>query len=877
MKLFALLRKPDWEHANPERRARAVAQSDDPALLARLAEIAQADPVPAVRIAALARVDDLALLERRLRGEREAAVADAARQRLARLLIGREPAAGGEALVGQLLDDPLLLQLAGEAVDPAIRRAALRRIDRPGLWLERCQNDPDAALRLWALEHISDPEALRRVSEGVRKRDKRLARAARDKLDALGLAAGDPQTLRRRALELSDQFGQLGRQLPDDREPRMQALEEAWSTLRPRVDADLQRRVDGAAAMAQAALAGARGERPQGTQAAPEAPAVQAAPAPDPLEGLRALKARLPAVDAADAAARLDRVEAELALLAPSPPQEEIRRLLEQIKGLRHAIREHHRAQREAQQAAAWKPAAKALSEALDAGHPGPARAAREACAPLARTPAQQRELAALDARLAELERWQRWAGSKARQRLCDEVAALAGSGLHPDALATRLRELQDEWTRLDGIDGAAAPGPEHGLTRRFRALCARAIAPARAYFVKRDALRKERAETVDELLARSESLPAGAPLRELRGDIASALRDLDGVPPAQRGAYGRRLRERLQAIDLAQAAEREAAVLDKRRLLARLRRDLGAAEPAARIGLAKAAQSEWKSLPRAERKAEDALWAELRELLDPLFAGERERDAAREAAEAERQAAAQSILDELQALAGADDERLQHAAAHLEQLVARWRALPVEPTPAPSPGRGERGRPAPRRAAQHPWQGRFDRLQDEVESAVARAAQRRQRVVLDALCAAGDLLDRLQAASGDARSALQQDFEALALGSEDRAALRARSESRAPAALDSEAAERLVVRAELIAGVDSPASSAGLRREAQMQRLAAKLEGGSEPPPAEALHAALRQLQSQPLADPAQRERLVARWRIAWEALQGEGRSAGR
>ncbi|MCK7594516.1 DUF349 domain-containing protein [Pseudomarimonas salicorniae] len=880
MKLFGLLRKPEWEHANPERRARAVARSDEPALTAKLPELAQADPAPAVRIAALARVDDLSLLERRLRGEREPDVAAAARSRLNELLGGKQPAEGAEALVGQLLDDPLLQTLAGSAATAGIRRAALERIDKPGLWLERCQVDPDPALRRWALERIDDPDALARIAESVRKRDKRLARAAREKFEALGVAAGDPAALRRRALELGEQFGQLSRQLPDDRDARQQALLADWAALRPRVDADLQRRIDGAAAMAEAALAGARGDLvrtapPQPDNAdEPESPATTANTAPDPAAQLRALAERLPPAEQGDALAVLDRLEAELAALSPTPPAGEVRAVLEQIHARRRDIRQREAAVQRAEQAEAWKEASRAFEAALDAGHPGPAREARERCAPLATTPAQHRELTGLDARLAELERWQRWSGSKARQRLCDEAAELAGSGLHPDALATRLRELQEEWARLDTIDGDAAPGPEHGLTRRFRALCGRAIAPARAYFAKRESLRRERAESVDELLARSEALPEGEALRALRQDIAGALRDLDSVPPAQRGEYGRRLRERLQAIDAAQATAREAAVLDKRRLLARLRRDLGAAEPAARIGLAKSAQSEWKRLPRGTREQENALWSELRELVDPLFAGERERSAEREAQQAAQRQAAQAILDELAALVDAEPERLLHAPAHLEQLQARWRALPLEAEAPARPARG--GRPMPRRAAQHPMQARFDRLQAQLEAAMAAAERQREAVTIEALCEAGALLDARDAASSGAeREGLQAQLEALPLAGEDRSALCARLEGDSLDALDGQEVERLVVGAELYASADSPAESATLRREAQMQRLAAKLEGGTEAPAEQQLRQLLRELQGRPLQRPDTRAEAIRRWRRAWDALTTGG--AGR
>jgi hypothetical protein len=628
--------------------------------------------------------------------------------------------------------------------------------------------------------------------------------------------------------------------------------------------------------MAEAALAGARGELPARSGQVPSEPEPDAppiAPAADPLAPLRALQDRLPAAEQADALAVLDRIEAELAALRPDPPADEVSRLREAIAARRREIRKRADEARRAAQAEAWRGAAQTYAAALDAGHPGPAGEARERCAPLAGSPAAQRELAALDGRLAELERWQRWAGSKARQRLCDEVAALAGSGLHPDALATRLRELQDEWTRLDAIDGDAAPGAEHGLTKRFRALCARAIAPARPYFAKRDSLRRERAESIDELLARSAELPAGNALRDLRRDIAGALRALDEVPPAQRGEYGRRLRERLQAIDSAQSGEREAAVLNKRRLLAHLKRDLGAAAPESRIGLAKAAQAEWKALPRAGREAEDALWAELRELVDPLFAAEQARASERDTQQAEQRAAAQAILDELAALASADSERLLHAPAHLEQLSARWRALPLdEPAPAPRrpgrDGRDGRDRPPARRGT-HPWQPRFDRALGEVEAAIERVRQQRAEAAIEALLQAGALLDALDAADSGSAPALRERIADLPLAAEDRAALQARLEGKASAVLDADSAERVVVQAELLAGVDSLAHSAELRRALQMQRLARRLEGESEAPAIEALPGLLRQLQAQPLSVPAQRDVLLQRWQAAWRVIR--------
>src|SRR5690606_33442201 len=118
-----------------------------------------------------------------------------------------------------------------------------------------------------------------------------------------------------------------------------------------------------------------------------------------------------------------------------------------------------------------------------------------------------------IEAGVDELAQWQRWAGNRVRARRCDEVEALLGSGLHPDAVAHRVRQLQDEGRRVEASEALAPErGKPHserhggGIGRRFHALCQRALAPARPYFEQRRALRNERRAEIDALIARAQS-----------------------------------------------------------------------------------------------------------------------------------------------------------------------------------------------------------------------------------------------------------------------------------------------------------------------------------------------------------------------------------
>lgn len=901
MKLFGLLNKPDWDHKDAARRLRAVQGSQDPILLAKLAELAQADPDPRVRAAALRRVDDPVLLERRLRGENDADVAAVARRRLVeRLCSPTVPADAAAAVLLQVHDPEVLTQVAEDSPQPALRRVALERCARPGLWVQRCIHDPDPALRLWLLERIDAPDALQKIADASRKRDKRLTRAARDKLEAQQLAADDGPALQRRVLALCEQVARLGRELPADRDSRVRALRQEWDAVRERVDADLQRRADGTFAMAEAALAAARGEpilrattqavTPAAPADAASADAPEAPPGPRPEPIIDTLRESLPAIDAEDFAARIDGIRRQADAYAASANP----RVQAQLSDLGSALDARECAHREAVTRARrerWEAQLDALDAALQAGSPTAARSARDAIdAGLPRE--LQRRLAAADERLAKLERWQRWSGSKVRSRLCEEAEALHGSGLHPDALANRIKELQAEWARLDALEGDAAPGPEHGLSKRFRALCHRAIAPARPYFEKRRELRGERSEQIAALLTEAEALPNGLDaLQALRKRLRDALPELDGVDPGKRGQQGRLLRERLAAVDRLLADLREQAALDKRKLIARLRRDLGAADPADAVELAKRAQADWKRLPRSERALEDALWAELRSLIDPLFERVKAQEAESRARSAEADAAAQAILAELEELAAAGSERLLHASTHLDSLQSRWRALTpgdaprhAEPRrhdqavrdggarrgpPARDAGR-DRLRPGPRAA--HPLESRYEAAANRVREARRSALLVRDREELERIGEAGALLDRMAASAATQRVAMEEQFDALSLPADARDALASRrmalAESSSEPSTDAEVAEVLAVRAELEAGIDSPAAAVALRRQEQMKRLAAKLSGQAGGNPRRLLRGLQIELQALPGLPTDLRGALQARILAAWDQV---------
>lgn len=859
MSLFSLLRKPAWEHRDASRRAAAVASDAHPELIAKLPDLARNDADAGVRLAAIRRIDDLSLLGDRMRNDADAGVRGTARQRfLQRLLDAGVPLAERERVIAVEEDGDILATMAQQAPEPALRRLGLERVARPGLIAERCVKDPDPDLRRWLLDRIEDTATLERIAERVRKTDKLLARTARERVQAARLAAGDPAATLERALALCDELDTLRRTVAVDAATKRDALAQEWQRLRPRLDAAMERRVDGYFA----ALENALNPPPP----APELPL----PEPDPVAPEATAPAREP--DTAFAAL-LAELEARAERLGPRELEDLEKRWLARLRRIEPLLPEEHAqearfrsiagtlhrtfAERDRQRQTALDGLSARVNELETAVSAGQIAAARELQRAIDADRALLREQfpRPLARRVAEamreletLGKWQHWSGNKARMRLIEDTEALAGSGLHPDAVAVKVKELQAQWQHLDENEARTPDAPEHPLARRFRAACHRVLAPARPYFEKRRELRGARREEIEAFLTHLDTrLAESLPIRDLlttRRQVIDQLRLTDELDPGARRDLGRRLRDALSRLDAAIGASETDAEAQKRKLLATLRRDLMHADLAAALPIARQAQAAWKTLPRAARKTDDALWKELRELVDPWFNQADEKQRERHATETAVADEARAILDELAQLA-ADEAALTHVDARLSAVQTRWRALTdalpaAEEAPAPRDRKPARPpRAAPRAGLD---ERAFDRAITKVRDAQTRHAHAARREELATLLHACDLCDQLDTLPADApesrRADLASKLESLSLTNDARAVC----QQRLRAALDPEGrlpldanglspqqrAEELTVLAELACGLESPAEARDLRRRLQIERLSERLSGGA-------------------------------------------------
>ncbi|MBX3604075.1 MAG: DUF349 domain-containing protein [Piscinibacter sp.] len=853
MNLARFFSKPRWQSNDADVRRDAVAGDDDAGLRAVLPQLAKEDPDAGVRLAALKRLADPALAQALASDDRDEGVRKAALALWTDLLAGIHAQAPTLAERLRLLrgqDDAKFIEyVAVRAPEAELRLAALARVNRSALLAERATADADAEVRAAALERIDDEAQLVRIAERARKTDKRISREAGERLERLRLARGDAATIREHAQRLCER---LEAALRAGDTAAAAPVTAAWQAIEARVDAALRTRFDAARELHAlssdpARVAELRERARERERIAHEVAALEHELArPQARAELGALEDRFNALAtrfaegaAQDAdgpqivdarrvhaiATRLHQLatQAEVAAPAATPRID-----TEAAERQRRDKAEAERRQRERREAGLAKLETQlaAVEAALAAGHSADAHRAwtqvaeqRRALEGALPTTLQSRYLDA-EAAHAKLAQWQRWGDNQRRQQLCDEIAALPASGLHPDAIATRVKEAQAEWAKLDALEARPVQAGD-GLSRRFRTLCRAAIEPVRPYFDKRDELRKSQAAKIDELLARvtaadGDDTPVNT-LLPLRREAGEALRNLDRVDPRTRKALAQKLKDALTRIDARVDAINASVQAAKSALIERAEALATLDDVRAAMNTARDLQKHWQAAGNGRRSRDEAQWKAFRGAIDRVFARADGERAQRQAEDKATREAAANLCAELETLAAAQDPPPRGEVARID---AAWQALGIgdpvlrrrhEAAHAALRDAAERRRRGQRRARFDTWLAHYE---------VLRAGERGERDV-ESTRAALAALPTLDIAI----EAMRQRIDSLA----------------GAGPVDDTATHRdAVIELERFAGVDSPAEDRQRRLDLQVSQLSARLRGERAQAPAEQLEALL-------------------------------------
>lgn len=785
MKLARLLFKPKWQDKDPQVRRAAIASDGDVELLAALPHIAREDADAAVRIAALRRLQDYEAWRERSTGDADGDVRRVARDVYLTLLCSRDeknPLLPRRIAELETLSSAEMERIAAQAADRELRSAALARVSRQAFIAERSLKDADAGVRVGLLDRIEDATALERIAEAARKTDKNVSRRARERAAELRIGSGNAQAITQRALELCTRMETLMRATGDHVEASNE-IERAWAQLPGNVADDIAARYRGARALVERMRIRALHIASPDEKTVPDASVDVELPAPP-----QAFVASPVSIDLLTSQARFDAALASAAALAQSE-RETRRARVQELEKL--VVR---------------------FDAYLEAGDVAAAQTCRNEVVPLAAAvdtlpPALAERLSALLPRHDELRRWQQWASQQRRQAICASIESLAATNPHPDALASRVREAREEWRRLDLAENTDAA--DAGIARRFNAICHRALKPAKGYFDKRDQLRRQHSDEIENVLRSVAALPDAITdwnaAGNLRRELGVILRSLDDVDPRERTALAKRIKEAVGTLAPRIETHERDVETAKQRLIARAT----ALQTADGRGVARQVQDlqrEWTSLGHGQRRTDQRQWQEFRKACDGVFSG---LDAARKQRDEQTHAAAQSarqVLADLAALTGENGLSRNDIKSSLRELEVRWQSLE---------------RPARELEQQH------RKLVDEIESGL-RAAARNERFARfhDALAtyaAVRSLENGTQPGEGELlrvdRGAASDEM-ALAL-----AERRARAEARVDSSdADEDHARDLLIELEFIAGLETPEEDRARRMNYQLQRLASHM-----------------------------------------------------
>lgn len=301
----------------------------------------------------------------------------------------------------------------------------------------------------------------------------------------------------------------------------------------------------------------------------------------------------------------------------------------------------------------------------------------------------EEQRLNELDGEVKRLESWLKWSDGQARDGIMARAEALKGSPLPPDELAREIRTIQDEWKALDKKNGGA-PKPKWD---KFNAVCKEAYAPAKAHF---DTLRKQRNENasgrekiIDDLHLLADEAAAPLPEGEHRDwvDIEkrkSVMFDLwkkgGGVANAAWKSLDEKFDVALKKLDGALDAAREPEIARRKKLIAEAE-ELANATPSREVtDRAITIQRRWaaerpQGLPHLRRKDEQNLWDVFKKNTDAVFkARDSERDTMK-AQFSEGMKNRYALLDELKAITAGDDAKAIDAG--IASARGKWREPP--------------------------------------------------------------------------------------------------------------------------------------------------------------------------------------------------------
>lgn len=377
-----------------------------------------------------------------------------------------------------------------------------------------------------------------------------------------------------------------------------------------------------------------------------------------------------------------------------------------------------------------------------------------------------------LGGQLRELTDWQGFATRPKQESLCEQMEYLANQPMEPEAKAERIKELQNEWRGLGGSS-------DRDLWSRFKQASDQAYEPCKAYFSAKSGLKQANLETRKAICDQLGTFLDNADWSSIDWKAAerihqTAREEWKAAWPVEfrdNRPVQKRFDELLKQLEAPLDTERKKNEALKQSIVERAEALIEHEPLGDAMNQAKALQTEWTSIGITRHREDRKLWQAFRKACDQIFARRDARRDEQEQLSREADEKAGPILDACQSASA--DSSLDGLKATLSEL---------------------------------------DSLRNEPLSADSRDRVGQERSRLSGLVSARQLQEQIDTWKSwiNSRSSSALDSELLP---QHWAGLAAEVGQPDPV--------ELVIRAEILAEVPSPAEDQGRRMEIQVQRLA--------------------------------------------------------
>lgn len=432
-----------------------------------------------------------------------------------------------------------------------------------------------------------------------------------------------------------------------------------------------------------------------------------------------------------------------------------------------------------------------------------------------------QGKLDDFEAQLVKLGDWHEFAVTPKKEALIEQMRALATNQNNPEALATRIHDLQDSWKEVS----KGAQQQDDDLWQQFQQASAIAYAPCKEFFeaqaAEREANLAKRRELVSQLQQYLNGYDfANAVWKDVEQTLKTARAEWQNYWPVPRKA-GNDLQKEFESL-MEQlfgkiTNEYETNKNTKQQLIDQAQALTNTEDSRTSAEQIKQLQGQWKTIGKSWPREDHQLWQEFRKHCDAVFA---KRSELFEAAKEQRQAAvakADAIVVQLNEFAAQTLEQINNAKDEIEALKNEFTALELPKEAIKS--------------AQQKFSNSVSAIAAKRDDARLQAEAQRWTDLFNTLNAIRDYeLAIIGKTDADALSAQKTELEnnianitrwpSGTLSAVQQRLAKADAIQSADQEHNSNLLRLLTIRAEIFAGLESPESDKTVRMSYQVQQL---------------------------------------------------------